>query len=182
MVVVTVIRYNRGMRVCERCGVSIGLGGARGRSPKFCSARCRVAAHRAKVRLPESLTSLDRWAARDGKRPVQVDGRPASSTKSATWTSYADVADRPNGIMLGGGLGCWDLDSVIVDGELIPEAREVLDRVGDSALWVERSMSGRGLHVFVRAAEVKATVGAHVSFYSRGRFIAVSGDRWSPSS
>lgn len=86
----------------------------------------------------------------------------------------------PNGIMLGGGLGCWDLDHVIDEsGELHPAAAEVLDRVGDSALWVERSMSGRGLHVFVHASESKAVVGAHVSLYSFGRFIAVTGDRWS---
>lgn len=129
------------------------------------------------------LRSLDRWAARDGKRPVQVDGRPASSTKSGTWCRYSDVAGRPNGIMLGDGLGCWDLDGVIDErGRLHPEARFVLDRVGSSALWVERSMSGRGLHVFVSAPEAPAVVGDRVSFYSWGRFIAVTGDRWLLSS
>ncbi|MFV8317130.1 hypothetical protein [Mycobacterium sp. 23] len=54
----------------------------------------------------------------------------------------------------------------------------MLEEVGGSALWVERSMSGRGLHVFVHAPEEKGTVAEHVSFYSRGRFIAVTGDRY----
>lgn len=90
---------------------------------------------------------------------------------------------RPNGIMLGDGLACWDLDGVIGDdGSIHPEAEAVLDRVAADALWIERSMSGRGLHVFVNAPEAPAVVGDRVSFYSRGRFIAVTGDRWSPPS
>lgn len=78
--------------------------------------------------------------------------------------------------MLGDGLACWDLDGVIDDdGQLHPEAAEVLRQVGTRALWVERSMSGRGLHVFVRGVEQPAQVGKRVSYYSRERFIAVTG-------
>lgn len=164
---------------CERCGETFAAAGARGRSPRFCSGRCRVAAHRSRQTLPAALTSLPRWTVRDGKRPVQVSGRAASSTNPATWTTYAAVADLPHGIMLGDGLGCYDLDHVIDDdGRLHPDAQAVLDQVGDAALWVERSMSGRGLHVFVRTSEVRTTVGKRISFYTWGRFIAVTGDRW----
>lgn len=106
-----------------------------------------------------------------------VDGSPASSTNPATWAPYEAVADRPCGVMLGGGLGCWDLDGVIGDdGALHPDARMVLDQA--EALWVERSMSGRGLHVFVRADEAKGVVGSRVSLYTKARFIAVTGDRY----
>lgn len=73
-------------------------------------------------------------------------------------------------MMLGDGLACWDLDGVLDGGVLHPEARAILDQVGRDALWVERSMSGDGLHVFVR--------GERVSYYSRERFIAVTGDRY----
>jgi primase-polymerase (primpol)-like protein len=81
--------------------------------------------------------------------------------------------------MLGDGLACWDLDHVIDDDDrLHPEAAEVLAEIGGTALWIERSMSGRGLHVFVTAPPGPARVGKHASFYSWGRFIAVTGERW----
>src|SRR5690625_554648 len=128
-----------GMRSrCERCGSDFVATGARGRTPRFCSGRCRVSAHRAKPTLPAALTSLPRWTARDGKRPVRPDGRAASSTDPTTWCTYAQVADQPHGIMLGDGLGCYDLDGVIDDGgQLHPDAAAVLNTVGDTALWVE---------------------------------------------
>lgn len=81
--------------------------------------------------------------------------------------------------MLGDGLACWDLDGVLgEDGSVHPEAARVLAKVGRRAVWVERSMSGRGLHVFVWGEEAAGTVSKHVSYYSQGRFIAVSGDAW----
>lgn len=178
--IVTIARsgwYSGVVIECCVCGRPVSWSG-RGRRPEVCGQRCRQRRHRARA-LPAALTSRARWCARDGKRPVTVSGRAASSTDPSTWTGYEAVAGQPNGIMLGGGLACWDLDQVIdADGRLSLDAREVLDRVGSSAIWVERSMSGRGLHVFVRGEEGTALVGAHVSYYSRARFIAVSGDRW----
>ncbi len=78
--------------------------------------------------------------------------------------------------MLGDGLACWDLDGVLDGGVLHPEAECVLAEVGEGALWVERSMSGRGLHVFVNGGG-QSVVGSRVSYYSHSRFIAVAGDR-----
>ena len=77
--------------------------------------------------------------------------------------------------MLGGGLGCHDLDHALEDGELKPWARSVLDRITEPVLFVEVSMSGEGLHVFVEAPEgqgrkLQVGDGGH-EFYSRGRFI-----------
>lgn len=79
------------------------------------------------------------------------------------------------GVMLGGGLGCHDLDHALKDGKLKPWARDVLDSITEPVLFVEVSMSGEGLHVFVEATEGpgrKCPVGdgGH-EFYSRGRFI-----------
>lgn len=162
---------------CEVCGRAITWSG-RGRRPSACGARCRKRRSRLPV-LPETLTGQPRWAAREGKRPVRPSGRPASSTDASTWVSFDRVADRPHGVMLGGGLACWDLDGVIgEDGSLHPDAAAVLREVGGSALWVERSMSGRGLHVFVHGDEGPARVGERVSYYSWGRFIAVTGEPW----
>ncbi len=80
--------------------------------------------------------------------------------------------------MLGYGLACWDLDNVIDDdGVLHDDADQVLREVGDAAVWVERSMSGRGLHVFVWG-DGDARVGEHISYYSRSRFIVVTGNRY----
>lgn len=106
---------------------------------------------------------------------MQVDGRAASSTKGWTWTDYASVADRPHGVMLGGGLACWDLDGVLEGDQLHPDAVAVLESV--EPVWVERSLSGRGLHVFVWGGG-PTVVGERVSYYSEARFIAVTGQAW----
>lgn len=114
----------------------------------------------------------------EGKRPVRVDGRWASSTKPWTWATFAEVqrgAGDGFGVMLGGGLACWDLDDCFEDGRLAAWAREALN--GVVPVFAERSMSGRGLHVFVEAPEGPGRKGGGVEFYSRSRFIRVTGDR-----
>lgn len=165
---------------CEQCGATFRREPRPGPMPRFCTARCRKAASRARApRIPSEMTSLRRWAARDGKRPVTVDGRPASSVASGTWTTYDAVKHLPHGIMLGGGLACWDLDHCLVGGRLAGWARAVVDGIDPgSVVWSERSMSGDGVHVFVRAPEGPGSRRGGVEFYSRARFIAVTGDRW----
>lgn len=78
--------------------------------------------------------------------------------------------------MLGDGLACYDLDHCLTGNTLAPWARKVLD--AKQPLWVERSMSGDGLHIFIRAEEAKGWKRAGVEYYSRARFIAVTGDHW----
>ena len=151
-----------------------------GRSRRFCSARCRQAACRARrAGRPSAGLSEGRWTRCVGKRPVTVTGRSASSTDPSTWSAFAEVQDSAVGdgfgVMLGGGLGCHDLDHALDGGALKPWAREVLGGITEPVLFVEVSVSGEGLHVFVEATEgpgrkLRVGDGGH-EFYSRGRFI-----------
>lgn len=170
------------MRTCERCGGQLPAPRT-GRIPRFCSTRCRVAAHRAS-RLPGELTSRHRWVRRAGKRPIQVDGRAASSTNPITWARYEAAARSKAGsglgFVLGDGVGCIDLDDCIKGGELAPWAAEILAVCPST--YVEVSMSGEGLHVFGLLPEGRGRVlrrgGRSVEVYSAGRYIAVTGVRW----
>lgn len=172
------------MRKCEKCQCRIDA--VARADARFCSTRCRVAAHRSRQQraaLPTALTDRTAWVRRVGKRPVRLDGSPASSTTPSTWSTYADAlaatAGDGVGVMLGAGLACWDLDHCLDAESLAPWAADVLAAI-DDPLWVERSMSGTGLHVFVNAAEAPGHRRDGVEFYSRHRFIAVTGDHYEP--
>lgn len=177
---------------CKECGTSTGLGGKRGRLPSYCSNACKQRAYRRRKRenrIPQTLMMLDRWTRADGKRPIQTDGKPASTTQPATWATWDHVtapgaAGNGFGLMLGGGVVCIDLDHAITDtGDLTDTAQRVLDAAPGA--WVERSMSGRGLHVFGTGFErsgrrFTSPDGTGVEFYARERFIRVTGDTFRP--
>ena len=119
------------------------------------------------------------WVRAVGKRPIQPSGRSASTTDPTTWTTFAEVQSGAGdgfGIMLGEGLGCYDFDNA----DLADVARFVRDRVSEPIVFAERSMSGRGVHVFVLAGARpgwrRVVDGLSVEFYSRARFIRVTGD------
>lgn len=121
-----------------------------------------------------------RWVRADGKRPIRCDGRWASSTKSWTWSTLEQVrsssAGDGFGIMLGRGLGCYDIDHA-TDAEI----RRFVAAVAEPVVMVERSSSGHGAHVFVVADEAlgwKRTLdGLSVERYTRERFIRTTLDR-----
>jgi len=75
--------------------------------------------------------------------------------------------------MLGGGLGCYDLDHV-TDAEV----NAFLATVTEPILFVERSVSGNGAHVFIEAAEGPGWRRDGVERYTRARFIRVTGERF----
>lgn len=79
--------------------------------------------------------------------------------------------------MLGGGVGCYDLDHVTDD-----EARAFIATIVEPIIGAERSMSGNGVHVFIQAPESdgwrRDIDGLHVERYTRARFIAVTGIRF----
>ena len=126
--------------------------------------------------MPSWLRAGVRWTRADGKRPVMPCGRAASSTDPSTWARYEDVQDGAGdgyGVMLGGGLACIDLDGCLVDGWLSPLAQRVLER--NPGAYVEVSLSGNGLHIFGEFSEVSGIRRDGFEFYSRARFIRVTG-------
>jgi len=119
----------------------------------------------------------------EGKRPITVDGRPASSTNPATWSTYSEAARSKAGdglgYVLGDGIGCLDLDNCLDErGRPNEVARRILDRVPDA--YVEISPSGRGLHVWGRAPEQPGRRHRGYEVYSVGRYITVTGRVYQP--
>lgn len=170
------------MKKCA-CGQDLPVKPGRGRLPAHCSNACRQRAYRNRKRLPVELTARKAWTRRIGKRPVSTWGRAASSTKQVTWSSYESVkasgVGDGYGVMLGDGLGCYDLDHCLTPGGHLERwAAEVAADIPERVLWVEKSMSGDGLHIFVEAPEQVGHKQDGVEFYSVGRFIAVTEDHF----
>lgn len=158
---------------CESCGRRFKRRGERGRVPRFCGQTCRKRASRQPWKKLVEV-SEGRWVRADGKRPIMRDGSPASSTDPATWTSFKNVrggAGDGFGVMLGGGLACYDFDGCFDGGVLKPEIRSFIQSIPERVIFSEVSVSGRGLHVFVTAPEGRGSRRGGVEFYSRARFI-----------
>ena len=122
---------------------------------------------------------------RTTKRPLTIEGRSASSTDPATWTSYANASRSTvgNGVgfALGEGIGCYDLDDAMSDGTLAGWAREFIASIPESVIFSEISQSGNGVHVFIEATEGPGRVirdGRKIERYTAGRYIAVTGRRF----
>lgn len=154
---------------------------------RYCSGRCRTAACRARRSVPDELTSRPRWIRRSARKaPLTVHGDAASSTDPATWSRYGAAARSTAGaglgfVLDGDGIVCLDLDHCMDgDGRVATWARGVLDAAGGT--WVERSVSGDGLHVWGRGSVPRGRrlrLGAGtVEVYGTGRYIAVTGQTW----
>lgn len=117
------------------------------------------------------------------KRPITVDGRPASSTDPRTWSTYREAARATVGdglgFVLGDGIACLDLDNCLDErGRPDARARAILDRVPDA--YVEISPSGRGLHIWGVAPEQPGRRRIAYEAYSTGRYITVTGNVYQP--
>lgn len=136
--------------------------------------------------LPRELTEQDRWVrwrrAHGSKIPIQLDGKNASSADAATWTTFR-AASRSGigdglGFVLGGGIGCVDLDHALINDQLTPGARKILDSL--PASYTEISPSGDGLHVWLLMPHGKGRVlsidGQKTEIYppESGRYITVT--------
>ena len=152
----------------------------------YCSTACRVAALRARRRaavVPAVMQARRRFV-RVGrtKAPLQVDGRPARSNDPGTWADFATASTSPAGIGLGfvtgAGIACFDFDDCLdAEGKLHPHAVDVVaDRLA-GCIRLERSMSGRGLHVWFLADEApgwRRTIdGQKVERYAGGQYVAL---------
>lgn len=178
------VRYHGDMKTprCEHCDEPMPLTARR--HARYCGGACRTAACRARRTLPRELTSRPRWIRRSARKaPLTVTGAAASSTDPATWSRYRDAASSTAGtglgfVLDGDGIVCLDLDHCLTaDGEVLPWACRILDAAGPT--WVERSVSGDGLHVWGRGSLLhgrRITVdGGSVELYGTGRYIAVTG-------
>lgn len=169
------------MEACQNCGQPHRT--HKRRHAKYCSTRCRVAAHRKQGLQP--LKQHARWVNHDQrKRPINPNtGHMAKSNDYTTWGTYtqAQQTGKPLGYMLGDGIGCIDLDHCIqADGTLTKGAQLLVAEYPEN--YIEVSPSGTGLHIWGTAAERKGfrTVwkGQAVEFYSRSRYITVTGKVW----
>jgi len=145
-----------------------------------CSVKCRVAYSRRQP--PRELMALPRWVRHRNKVPLTVAGRNASSTNPETWADFDSVAQSDMGdgfgfVLAGDGIACIDLDHCLVDGRALPWARDILARCPDT--YVEVSPSGTGLHIFGFAEIGKGRRGDGVEIYDRGRYMTVTGRRFS---
>lgn len=177
--------------MCERQGCGKAVSEQQRSDARFCSTRCRVAAHRRRRRaereIPEAMTQAARWVCYDpAKRPLNpLTGRLASVTNPNTWGTLEQAQSRSQqiGFVLGGGIGCIDLDHCLDDqGRPNQAATELLDFYAGS--YVEVSPSGRGLHIWGEAAERRGFrrtwKGQSVEFYSRDRYITITGQVFRP--
>jgi len=139
------------------------------------------------------------------KRPIQISGYGASTTNSKHWSTFDEVKQayehavqrgymelRQKGKLVQqvpvGGVGFVfdgqpdadglvfagvDFDKVISGGEIAPLAQERIRRLGS---YTERSVSGGGLHVILKARPLTSGI-AHdgVEMYTSGRFFTMTG-------
>jgi putative DNA primase/helicase len=118
-------------------------------------------------------------------RLLRFDAVPAKSGIPETWGSFAEAAACVGrGLALGIGYefdGCGiygvDLDNVIVNGVIRPEARKIVEELNS---YSEISPSGRGLHIYITAQGAEITrhrkQGGFVEIYSKARYFTVTGN------
>ena len=135
--------------------------------------------------IPDELKADNSWVLwryveRDGKRtkePYQANGRRAKSNAPPTWATFDKVLEAFerggfDGIGFvfheGNDFAGADIDDVTED-----QAREWVEAFNS---YVERSPSGNGLHIIIKAELPKGTKRKAGELYSSGRFFTVTGD------
>lgn len=162
--------------------------------------------------MPPELKTLKNWVLWGGvwngskwtKRPIQISGYGASTTKPKHWSSFDDAKQayeravargymelREKGVVQQvpvGGVGFVfdgepdtdgfvvagvDFDKVVSGSDIASLAGERIRRLGS---YTERSVSGGGFHVIVKARPLASGI-AHggVEMYTSGRFFTMTG-------
>lgn len=169
-------------RPCEHCGGELPL--LANRDARFCSTRCRVAAHRARRQpIPAELRSQPRWIRHSAiKVPLTTTGRSASSTDAATWTTFAAASASHVGaglgfVLNGDGIVCIDLDHCVdASGRIAEWAQQIVD--ASAGTYIEVSPSGAGLHVWGRGETRRGrrirSEDRAIEVYGDGRYLTVT--------
>ncbi len=153
--------------------------------------------------IPEVLKQRDQWVLwrydfvkkdhRWQKVPYQINGRwKASSSNPKTWSSFESAVNAYNSSSGFDGIGIVfspddeftgvDLDDCLIDGQLVPEAREIVDAFDT---YTEVSPSGNGVKLILRGAKPdwaesrcdKIKGFKEIEVYDRGRYFTVTGYR-----
>lgn len=135
------------------------------------------------ARLPQGMRDRPQWVlAGADKRPLTADGRAASSIDPSTWTDFgtACAAAHANGLHIGYMLHesdpftCIDLDVKDSTAPQVVDGYHNGIRAFDS--YTERSRSGKGFHIWIKANIGKGRRKDGVEVYSQERFIICTGD------
>ena len=152
--------------------------------------------------IPQFFKDAQNWVCwrflevngRRTKPPTDAQGRKVSVTDPKNFMSFGDALaayqgnDALDGIGFAltpdAGLCCIDLDHCFNEGRLLTQAWMVLRDLGPT--YVERSPSGEGLHVWIKASlpngmggrRFKTPDGAEVEIYNHGRFLTMTGNRF----
>lgn len=167
--------------ICNSCGKEFDRTSKQ--RPKFCGNACKQKAYRDRQKLPiiplGEFRQESRWVRARGKRPLQLSGRYASSTNPKTWSTFAQVQSSSVGdgfgVMLGRGLGCYDIDHCFNGGSLDGWVRNYIESIPEKIIYAEVSKSGEGLHLFFLPTEHgKGSNRGGVERYTQGRFIRMT--------
>lgn len=159
-------------RQCEHCRTPLSVGGARGRTPTFCSNRCRTAAHRSHP-VPIEMRQRSRWIGytdiRDKLHPYWLPGggwHARDLTDPSNWESWErakrEPADR-RGFILGDGIACLTIDGCVHAATVHPD---VLSAIRALNTYAEISANGDGIQVLVLSPpspNEQITVGGHLA-------------------
>ena len=142
--------------------------------------------------IPESLKKLNQWVCfklEYNKKKGKYDKIPkdpktgynAKANDPATWSDYQTAVNAVSkygfdgiGIEFANGIFGVDLDGVVKDGKLTPEAQDIIKTL-DS--YTEYSPSGTGVHILCKGTiPPKDRRKGNVEMYSEGRFFTVTGN------
>lgn len=133
--------------------------------------------------LPEALRKLPQWCvAASDKSPRTVNGHNARVNDPSTWTDFksAREAAHKKGHYIGFVLTeddpftCIDLDiKESTPPEHIQRCNNIVEKFNS---YTERSVSGKGFHVWIQGKSIKGRKRDGVEVYSQGRFIICTGN------
>lgn len=148
--------------------------------------------------IPVALQSHPQWVGwaygevrsngKQAKPPVDIQGRRIDPTNPANWLDFdeAMAALQEEGSSFDGisfvlsapdPFVCIDLDDCVDDaGRPTREAQAILDQFNT---YMERSPSGKGFHIWLRADLAKSFRKSLVEVYSADRYITMTGQRYS---